>query len=255
MLNGIDHIVVVTPDLDTAIRNFTELGFTVVPGGRHPTGTHNALIGLADGAYIELIAFYQPDPENRWWQFLQAGGGLVDFCMVTDNLTSDAAAFSAAGIPMTDNYPLSRVRPDGYKLDWILAVPLGTRGSTPFLIQDTTPRTERVPKQNNHANGVTGVGKLTIAVSDLSAALAFSKVSGSAGTPITRDDLGGTGVRYTSGKHTFDYLTPTNETGAIANWIARHGNSLYEATLTTSGASRGLIDQPLSFNTHFVLEG
>ena len=57
-------------------------GPIVVAGGGKlnrdvPTGTHNALVGLADGAYIELIAFYEPHPENRWWQFLQAGGGLV----------------------------------------------------------------------------------------------------------------------------------------------------------------------------------
>ncbi|TMJ30929.1 MAG: VOC family protein, partial [Alphaproteobacteria bacterium] len=56
-VQAIDHLVIMFPDLETAIRDYTELGFTVVRGGSHPTGTHNALIAFADGAYVELIAF------------------------------------------------------------------------------------------------------------------------------------------------------------------------------------------------------
>ena len=67
MLKGIDHIVIAVPDLERASRNYETLGFTVVPGGRHPVGTCNALISFSDGAYIELIAFYEANPEHRWW--------------------------------------------------------------------------------------------------------------------------------------------------------------------------------------------
>src|SRR5262249_28482211 len=81
VLTGIDHMVVVVPDLDIAIKNYRDLGFTVVPGGRHPIGTHNALIGFADGAYLELIAFFEPDTMHRWRSALTRGGGLVDYCM------------------------------------------------------------------------------------------------------------------------------------------------------------------------------
>src|SRR5438105_15401082 len=57
VLTGIDHLVIVTRDLGQAIAEYRGLGFSVVPGGRHPVGTENALIALRDGAYIELIAF------------------------------------------------------------------------------------------------------------------------------------------------------------------------------------------------------
>jgi catechol 2,3-dioxygenase-like lactoylglutathione lyase family enzyme len=61
-LRGFDHIVINFPDLDSAIRNYTDLGFTVVRGGSNPLGTtHNALIALADGAYIEMTAFDGPN--------------------------------------------------------------------------------------------------------------------------------------------------------------------------------------------------
>src|SRR3989338_6231807 len=68
MLTGIDHIVIVVQNLDEAARNYEKLGFTVVPGGRHPVGSHNVLISFADGSYIEIISFYQPSPDHRWWK-------------------------------------------------------------------------------------------------------------------------------------------------------------------------------------------
>ena len=73
MLTGIDHLVVVVPDLEAGIAAYEGLGFTVVRGGRHPVGTHNALMAFADGSYMELIAFYQPSPGHRWWLSLVDG--------------------------------------------------------------------------------------------------------------------------------------------------------------------------------------
>ena len=48
MFRAVDHIVVVVPELEAAIRSYAELGFTVVRGGRHNIGTHNALVAFAD---------------------------------------------------------------------------------------------------------------------------------------------------------------------------------------------------------------
>lgn len=75
MLRQIDHLVVLVPDLEAAIQEYRRAGFTVVPGGTHPTGTHNALIGFGDGAYLELLAFYEDNPAHRWHRFRAAGGG------------------------------------------------------------------------------------------------------------------------------------------------------------------------------------
>lgn len=123
MLLAIDHIVIVVRDLEAAIKSYQQLGFTVVPGGRHPVGTHNALISLADGAYLELIAFYEAHSKHRWWATLQQGGGLVDFCMQTDDLRGDTAALRSAGVDIDDPQPLTRIRPDGYQLKWLLSIP------------------------------------------------------------------------------------------------------------------------------------
>ncbi|HKX52110.1 MAG TPA: VOC family protein [Candidatus Binatia bacterium] len=59
MFLGIDHLVIVVKDLEQAANDYQQLGFTVVPGGKHPVGSHNVLISFADGSYLEVIAFYR----------------------------------------------------------------------------------------------------------------------------------------------------------------------------------------------------
>src|SRR5207247_2781691 len=167
MLQGIDHIVIAVPDLAVASRNYEGLGFTVVPGGRHPVGTHNALISFADDSYIELIAFYENNPDHRWWAPLQKGGGLVDFCLQTDDLIADTQRFRKAGVQIDDPQGQSRMRPDGYLLRWGFSLSAGThRGVAPFLIRDETPREERGPRERAHPNGVTGSASVAGAAGD-----------------------------------------------------------------------------------------
>jgi catechol 2,3-dioxygenase-like lactoylglutathione lyase family enzyme len=244
MLRGIDHVVIAVPDLSLAHQAYEELGFVVVPGGRHPIGTHNALMGLADGSYIELIAFYEPSPEHRWWLPLQRGGGLVDFCMQTNDLLGDTAAFRRAGVAIDDPSPLSRVRPDGYHLKWVLSIPRdGFNGVAPFMIQDETPREERVPRQNRHTNGAAGIGVLTVAVYDVTVARGwYEEALGRPAQPVVRSDLAASGVGFTIGPHTIELLAPREAGSPLAQWLADRGPSPYAATLTTAAGSRGPLD-------------
>jgi hypothetical protein len=97
MFTAIDHFVIVVPELDAAIRDYADAGFTVVRGGRHNIGTHNALIAFADDSYIELIAFLNPVTGHPWYTALEKSGGIVDFCMQTDDLTADARSDAPRG--------------------------------------------------------------------------------------------------------------------------------------------------------------
>ena len=253
MLRGIDHLVVAVPDLDTAIRNYTEVGFTVVPGGRHPVGTHNALISFADGSYVELIAFYEPSPGHRWWAPLQKGGGLVDFCMQTDDLRGDTAAFRQAGVAIDDPKPLSRARPDGYKLSWVLSIPRDAhRGVAPFLIQDETPREERVPRQMTHRNQVRGIGAVTVAVTDVAPVRHwYARVLGAAGQDVSRGDLAAAGARFTIGPHMLDFVAPRGAGSPLTGWLKARGPSPYAATLLTVSGKPGPLDQAKTLGARF----
>ena len=75
----LDHVVYIASDLDQAVEDHRRQGFTVTTGGEHAGGvTHNALISLADGSYVELVGFRRPDPSHRWWRHA-AHGGFADF--------------------------------------------------------------------------------------------------------------------------------------------------------------------------------
>jgi hypothetical protein len=243
VLLGIDHLVVAVPDLGTAMTGFTTLGFTVVPGGRHPQGTHNALIAFADGAYLELIAFFEPNPRHRWWDQLQRGGGLIDFCLRTTDLAADLAAFRAAGVEMDDPRPLSRVRPDGVALAWRLGIPRGPWPRiAPFLIEDETPRSERVPAETTHANGATGVASVTVALADPAVARrAWEGVAGARVETGACPDIDAAGIRVTVGPHRFDFVAPRSGAGPLAGWLRARGPSPWAIALHAS-APAGWLD-------------
>lgn len=246
MLTGIDHVVIVTRDLATAIADYRGLGFTVVPGGQHPVGTENALIALLDGAYIELIAFRSPDtPQpHRWWRPLQRGGGLVDFCAATDAFVDDVTALRAAGVDFEPPRAQGRTRPDGYVLRWTFASPRGEqRGVVPFLIMDETPRRERVPDAMTHANGVTGLEMLTIAVHDLTAVSGwYRSFLGQAGSAGRRNDLDAVTRRFEVGRHAVELATPASRSSPLAAVLAERGPGPCALTLTAAGGAIRRLD-------------
>ena len=247
MLTGIDHLVIVVRDLDAAITSYRGLGFTVVPGGRHPVGTHNALIALADGAYIELLAFFDPDTpqDHRWWRPLRQGGGLVDFCMGTDDLEADVAALREAGVEIDDPQPLTRTRPDGYVLRWLLAIPREPhQGLAPFLIRDETPRRERVPSETTHANQATGLGQLTIAVPDLSdVSRSYASLLAQRGSDLWREDLGAAGLRFRVGPHLLELVAPARRDSPLRTVLEQRGPGPYAATLRTKAGPERWLDE------------
>ncbi|MGH7830234.1 MAG: VOC family protein [Candidatus Binatia bacterium] len=241
MLQGIDHIVIAVHDLEAASGNYEKLGFTVVPGGKHPVGTHNSLIALADGSYIEIIAFYRANPGHRWWKPLQTGEGLVDFCMQTDDLAGDTAKLRNAGVEIDDPVPWSRTRPDGYQVEWFLSLARERhRGVAPFLIQDKTPREERVPRRLDHKNSATGLGTLTVAAEGVSTILHwYRSVLGHDQESVERKELQAAGFRFEVGPHFLEFLEPVVPQSAIAAWLHSRGSSPYSATVR-SGSPKGL---------------
>ena len=247
MLKGIDHLVIVVQDLDQAAKDYERLGFTVVPGGKHPVGSHNALISFADGSYIEIIAFYREAPDHRWWNPLQQGERLVDYCMQTDDLRTDTQKLRAAGVAINDPVPWSRTRPDGYELKWILSLATGAhRGVAPFLIEDVTPREERVPQQFHHENGAAGIGTLTVAVGELSKVEQwYLNILGVSGEGFSDDMLGAKGVYFTVGPHCLEFVMPIDPDSPLVNWIRTYGPSPYAATLLSATSQPTLFDLAL----------
>ncbi len=69
---AIDHLVIAAADLDSGTRYVAErLGIAPAGGGAHPRmGTHNRVLGMAEGIYLEVIAIdpqAEPPARPRWF--------------------------------------------------------------------------------------------------------------------------------------------------------------------------------------------
>jgi hypothetical protein len=256
MIQGIDHLVVVVKDLDSAAKDYEQLGFTVVPGGQHPVGSHNVLISFQDGSYLEIIAFYREAIDHRWWEPLAKGERLVDFCFQTDDLRGDTKKLQNAGVAINDPVPWSRQRPDGYELRWLLALATGShRSVAPFLIEDVTPRTERIPQQFNHKNGIIGIEKITVAVGELSQINKwYGALLGTPGQPISDSTLGADGLRFKTGTHSLDFLSPRSVASPLVNWLREFGPSPYAAILKTNSPTTIPFDPRLTHGANLLVK-
>ncbi len=139
----LDHLIVAGPDLAGLVSAFARLtGARAVAGGRHAgQGTHNALVGLGPGRYLELLA---PDPEQADGDFRAGIAHLTAPALHTWCARAGVADGDADGV--TDRIaaiglsprrlPMSRRRPDGVTLRWELVFadghPYG--GLLPFFI-------------------------------------------------------------------------------------------------------------------------
>ncbi len=174
----VDHAIVLVNDLYKGIDHYKDAGFNPFFGGVHAGGkTHNALIVFADGTYLELLAPTTPelldnlDPNDRsnFLFLLAQGEGLGGYALFSDDLPSDVEYMKQRGLAIILKHINGRARPDGQELRWRTAI--RDNGSmTPFILQDETPRSLRVPDDpatTTQPNGIRRIAGLTIAVPDL----------------------------------------------------------------------------------------
>lgn len=241
MILGIDHLVIISADLDKATSDAAQAGFTVVTGGTHKDGnTHNALIAFKDGSYIELIAPTDgiEGKTHRWFPRLAKGGGLVDLCLLSDDLEADTARIRELGRHYTGPEENGRHRPDGVELRWKGSMPPGAVGERgwPFLIEDVTPRENRVstdPDETTHENGAIGIAGVTILTHNLTTASKdFAAITQREATPMTSPIDEAPLASFINFEHSWLMLThPT--AGAAIQHLERIGPGPYAATLRT----------------------
>lgn len=134
----LDHIAVAAQTLDAGVAHVAAtLGVTMAPGGAHPLmGTHNRLLHLGSGTYLEVIAINPEAPapgRARWFDLDRFTGPprLTNWIARSDDLEAELAA-----APPGCGTPLSLSRGD---LAWRMAVPedgvLPFEGAFPALIQ------------------------------------------------------------------------------------------------------------------------
>jgi len=138
-LEALDHLIYAVDDLASGIDRIERLlGTRPAIGGRHPRwGTHNALLSLGEGRYFEVVAI-DPQVPRRPQPF---GLEQVDLprltgWMIGAPLPAASTAASASGFDPGAVEAMERVRPDGRRVAWRLAVRMDRPGAglVPALI-------------------------------------------------------------------------------------------------------------------------
>jgi Glyoxalase-like domain len=132
----IDHVILGIDDLEHGIAAFERLtGVRPAYGGKHPGGTHNALVSLGGGTYLEIIAV-QPGaaapPQFAELAKLQSLTP-VGWAVSTD-LAHLRAELDPAHLQLTEPRAGSRVTPAGATLSWQTASLREGFDEAPFFI-------------------------------------------------------------------------------------------------------------------------
>jgi len=157
-MRTIDHIVLAVPKLNRACDEFIiNLGISPIFGGKHPDfGTHNALVNLGNGNYLEILA---PDPENipeqgkRWM-----GADLIDkpivcrWALKSSDLAKDQGILRTVNPAYGEIIGGQRETMTGELLKWKMIKPLSepVTDILPFMVDwsgTSSHPTESLPEE------------------------------------------------------------------------------------------------------------
>tara|TARA_B110000208_G_C11694929_1_gene403716 strand:- start:261 stop:1064 length:804 start_codon:yes stop_codon:yes gene_type:complete len=186
MLPQFDHLVIYVPNLEEAIKDFTDLGFEVRRGGSHGIA-ENALIIFSNHVYIELLAlvpaWYTPlllaanrfgvlhwlsgakgNVRSRLLNWFRQDFGPVDWCVRVADIEGISNSWKKAGLSMLNTEKHSRKTIEGDVLQWYLGS--ASSADLPFLLEDISPIDERIPplKSGAHDNGASALRHITFRV-------------------------------------------------------------------------------------------
>lgn len=253
-----DHIIIAVRDVDAAIADYQALGFAVYYGGKHThKNTHNGLISLADGSYLELLAPVDPDEIDGTIALLAEGEGYGGYALLSEALAADAARLTAAGMSFVGPSDGHRTRYDGERIVWQAINLEGTR--SPFLIADVTAHDLRVPtdaEKVNHENGATGTAEVVVAVHDLAAATArYATILGVTPT-LEAQDAAQQSVTFGLNGHVITLAQPIAHGTPLAEHLARFGEVPYLLRLrTVQREFIGLLDVEKAHGARLELVG
>ncbi|MDE3088200.1 MAG: VOC family protein [Chloroflexota bacterium] len=244
-LHHFDHFIILVNDLAAAIETYHALGFDVRAGGEHPAfGSHNALVALADGAYLELLGFRDAArAEESFWsdavKMLRVKEGFGGFALASNDLAGDVAQLRKAALDVADPNTGSRTRPDGQRVEWQAAIVGGTpSGALPFLIQDVTPRELRVEPAKEGLGKQARVKEVVVAVkrADVSRD-AYRALLGVEPRRVHNTAGDVTGYRFSLPWGTIIVAHPESAGNAMADQVSIRGEGLYALTLVMEDAN------------------
>lgn len=182
---SLDHLVINTRfNLDPYRVFFSTLGFTLTPKSRHSLGSVNHLILFQD-TYLELIGLERDGPVRA--EILESRMGIDGLVLKMEAEQAVLNGLEKAGLRATAPQRFSRQVENGKAAEFIAVrlEPGQFDEGRVYFCRHLTPDLVWQPAYMSHANGVSGIGKLTIAASDPQATQeAYNQLGKPAGTRI-----------------------------------------------------------------------
>jgi len=181
----LDHLVIPVTDLRTARARLTQLGFTVADDARHPFGTVNACVFLADKTYLEPLAVGNREDadaaaragnqfvaRDRAYRFRNGEEGLSAVVMGTPDADADHADFRASGFSAGEQLSFSRIMkfPDGTEIEPSFKLSFAADLRAPDFFAFTCERVNMPSSDRSalerHANGAIGIARVVLSETD-----------------------------------------------------------------------------------------
>ena len=208
MAHPLDHLVLPVTHIGVARERLGRLGFTVAADGRHPFGTENACVFLADKTYLEPLGIAS---EAEYDQAATAGNAFVardaafrfrcgddGFSAVvfgTGDADEDHADFVTARQSGGDMLEFSRpiFMPDGSASTGAFKLAFAADYRAPDVFFFACERVNAFPADRKaletHANAVTGISEIAFSAPSPEAFAAFVQRAAS-GAPIEKETFG-----------------------------------------------------------------
>ncbi|MDR9774586.1 VOC family protein [Rhizobium hidalgonense] len=188
----LDHVVLPVVNIDLARERLGKLGFTVAADARHPFGTENACVFLADKTYLEPLGIASVEENeasarqgnvftarNRAFRFRCGEEGLSAVVFGTADAGHDHKSFADGGSSAGEMLQFSRPMkmPDGSKSVGSFKLAFAGDLRAPDFFLFTCQRINPLPADRGaletHANGATGIAEIALCAPDPAAFAAF----------------------------------------------------------------------------------
>ena len=176
LIRPIDHIVLSLPDLETACRRFSEIGFNIAPVARHKFGTENAIIPFSDGTFIEPLAVGDDASVDKYrkkgspfivrdqaYRYRHGAGGFAGGISMLvfsgDNVKKDQKLFRKAGL---STGKINRVKRPGLNIRTTFAIDERANDCTLFVCERKDGVPEFDEQLTNHPNGAIRLSRVVL---------------------------------------------------------------------------------------------
>jgi len=168
---GIDHVIILSRDLDRAEDTYRRLGFCIAPRMFHPMGTANNLLMFKTN-FLELLGIVAPEklggPVGAVRTFLDVREGASHIVFLSTDAQADHAEFAAKSLAPTEVFGFRRAvtLPNGRETTAVVNTVTLLQPQTPlvslFVCQQHVPEAIWVPQWQQQPNGVEAIVGVTL---------------------------------------------------------------------------------------------